>query len=148
SARAHASDDNSGKSFRINIDLGCGPSPAYGPLHGTCSVLCFCCAGDGEGHARPTKHEKAAGITRAAFLVSRSVALTTVVPTEPLFRVGCKQPPHKFGALSNNGLKWAICSVRSEGRSVGCSGRPLDAFSSRRKRPAWSLARGAGRAWC
>src|SRR5215472_3769512 len=39
SARAHASDDNSGKSFRINIDLGCGPSPAYGPLHGTCSAL-------------------------------------------------------------------------------------------------------------
>ena len=50
--------------------------------------------------------------------------------------------------VSNNGLKWAICSVRSEGRSVGCSGRPLDAFSSRRKRPAWSSARGAGRAWC
>ena len=42
--------------------------------------------------------------------------------------------------VSNNGLKWAICSVRSEGRSVGCSGRLLDAFSSRRKRPAWSLA--------
>src|SRR6266516_4839506 len=28
--------------------------------------------------------------------------------------------------VSNNGLKWAICSIRSEGRSVGCSGRPLD----------------------
>src|SRR5262245_37210541 len=38
-ARAHASDNNSGKSFRINIDLGCGPSPAYGPAHGTCSAL-------------------------------------------------------------------------------------------------------------
>src|SRR6516164_367014 len=37
---------------------------------------------DGEDHARPTKHEKAAGATRAAFLVSRPVALTTVVPTE------------------------------------------------------------------
>ena len=56
-------------------------------------------------------------------------------------RVACR-------VVSNNGLKWAICSVRSEGRSVGCSGRPLDAFSSRRKRPAWSSARGAGRAWC
>src|SRR5215813_13083186 len=41
-----------------------------------------CCARDGEDHARPTKHEKAAGITRAAFLVSRSVALTTVVPSQ------------------------------------------------------------------
>ena len=50
--------------------------------------------------------------------------------------------------VSNNGLKWAICSVRSDGKSVGFSARPLDAFSSRRKRPAWSLARGAGRAWC
>ena len=39
SARAHASDNNSGKSFRLNIDLGCGPSPAYGPAHGTCSAL-------------------------------------------------------------------------------------------------------------
>jgi hypothetical protein len=54
--------------------------------------------------------------------------------------------PSSQVVASNNGLKWAICSVRSEGRSVGCSGRPLDAFSSRRKRPAWSLARGAGRA--
>jgi hypothetical protein len=26
-----------------------------------------------------------------------------------------------------NGRKWANCSVRSEGRSVGCSGRSLDA---------------------
>jgi hypothetical protein len=33
-------------------------------------------------------------------------------------RVACR-------VVSNNGLKWAICSVRSEGRSVGCSGRPL-----------------------
>ena len=49
---------------------------------------------------------------------------------------------------SNNGLKWAICSVRSEGRSVGFSARPLDAFSSRRRRTAWSSAHGAGRAWC
>jgi hypothetical protein len=39
SARAHASDNNSGKSFRINIDLGCGLSPAYGPAHGTGSAL-------------------------------------------------------------------------------------------------------------
>ena len=38
-ARAHASDNNSGKSFRINIDLGCGLSPAYGPAHRTCSAL-------------------------------------------------------------------------------------------------------------
>jgi hypothetical protein len=40
-----------------------------------------CCARDGEDHARPTKHEKA-GVTRAAFLVSRPVASTTVVPTQ------------------------------------------------------------------
>jgi hypothetical protein len=48
--------------------------------------------------------------------------------------------------VSNNGLKWAICSVRSEGRSVSFSGRPLDAFSSRRRRAALSSAHGAGRA--
>ena len=30
-----------------------------------------------------------------------------------------------------NGRKWAICSVRSEGRSVGYGRRPLDAFSPR-----------------
>src|SRR5262249_42764148 len=41
-----------------------------------------CCERDGEDRTRPTKHEKAAGVTRAAFLVSRSVALTTVVPTQ------------------------------------------------------------------
>jgi hypothetical protein len=41
-----------------------------------------CWARDGEDHARPTKHEKAAGVTRAAFLVSRPVASTTVVPTQ------------------------------------------------------------------
>src|SRR5262249_27675795 len=40
-----------------------------------------CCERDGEDRTRPTKHEKAAGITRAAFLVSRPVASTTVVPT-------------------------------------------------------------------
>ena len=28
-----------------------------------------CCTRDGEDHARPTRHEKAAGITRAAFVV-------------------------------------------------------------------------------
>src|SRR5262249_1393221 len=38
-ARAHASDNNSGKSFRINMDLECGLRPAYGPAHGTCSAL-------------------------------------------------------------------------------------------------------------
>ena len=32
-------------------------------------------------------------------------------------------------------------SVRSAERSVGFSARPLDAFSSRRKGPAWSLPR-------
>jgi hypothetical protein len=28
------------------------------------------------------------------------------------------------------------------------SARPLDAFSSRRRRTAWSSAHGAGRVWC
>src|SRR5262249_10599328 len=41
-----------------------------------------CCEREGEDRTRPTKHEKAAGITRAAFLVSRPVASTTVVPTQ------------------------------------------------------------------
>jgi hypothetical protein len=46
---------NARKPFRTNIDLGCGPSPAYGPAHGTCSALLPCCARDGEDDARPTR---------------------------------------------------------------------------------------------
>ena len=46
---------------------------------------------------------------------------------------------------ANNGLKWAICSVRSAERSVGFSGRPLDAFSSSGVLQAknWHRSRGA-----
>ena len=54
----------------------------------------------------------------------------------------------KSCVVSNNGLKWVICSVRSAKRSVGYSARPLDVFSSLRRRTAWSWAHGAGRVWC
>jgi hypothetical protein len=50
--------------------------------------------------------------------------------------------------VSNNGLKWAICWVRSAERLVGFRAGPLDAFSSRRRRTALSSAHGAGRVWC
>src|SRR5262245_53914711 len=69
SARAHASDDNSGKSFRINIDLGCGPSPAYGPLHGTCSALCFCSTPGGGNCTRGNKNGGAVRPRRSVELV-------------------------------------------------------------------------------
>src|SRR5262249_44672440 len=81
-ARAHASDNNSDKSFRINIDLGCGPSPAYGPAYGTCSALLPAERAMAKIMHGPQNTKRPRGATRAAFLVSRPVALTTVVPSQ------------------------------------------------------------------
>ena len=82
SARAHASCSISASVMIMKDDIGAQPISRYGPPAWSARRVCFWCERRGVERLRPTKHEKAAGAIRAAFLVSRPVALTTVVPTQ------------------------------------------------------------------